>query len=290
MHARSPRLVGAGVAFKPMYFDALLGDPQRVDFIEIHAENYFGAGGVLHAQLAALREQMPLSVHGVGLSIGGSAPLDKGHMQRLKHLCERYEPILVSEHLAWSAHAGEYLGDLLPVAYHAQSLERVAAHVQQLQDVLGRQVLIENPATYLRLAESELTEAEFIRQLCQSTGCGILLDLNNLLVSCHNCADDPQKYLAELPSDQVLELHLAGHARVQHADRELLVDEHGSEIADATWGLYAEWLAHAGARPCLIEWDRHLPSWSVLAAEVDCARTLQCNPLMLPRDCGWGTA
>ena len=119
MHACSPRLVGAGVAFKPMYFDALLGDPQRVDFIEIHAENYFGAGGVLHAQLAALREQMPLSVHGVGLSIGGSAPLDKGHMQRLKHLCERYEPMLVSEHLAWSAHAGEYLGDLLPVAYHA---------------------------------------------------------------------------------------------------------------------------------------------------------------------------
>ena len=290
MHACSPRLVGAGVAFKPMYFDALLGDPQRVDFIEIHAENYFGAGGVFHAQLAALREQMPLSVHGVGLSIGGSAPLDKGHMQRLKHLCERYEPMLVSEHLAWSAHAGEYLGDLLPVAYHAQSLERVAAHVQQLQDVLGRQVLREKPATDLRLAEWELTEAEFIRQLCQSTGCGILLDLNNLLVSCHNCADDPLKYLAELPSDQVLELHLAGHARVQHDDREQLVDEHGSEIADATWGLYAEWLAYAGARPCLIEWDRHLPSWSVLAAEVDCARTLQCTPLMLPRDCGWGTA
>lgn len=290
MPACSPRLVGAGVAFKPMYFDALLGDPQRVDFIEIHAENYFGAGGVLHAQLAALREQMPLSVHGVGLSIGGSAALDKGHMQRLKHLCERYEPLLVSEHLAWSAHAGEYLGDLLPVAYHAQSLERVAAHVQQLQEVLGRQVLIENPATYLRLAESELTEAEFIRQLCQSTGCGILLDLNNLLISCHNCAGDPLKYLAELPSEQVLELHLAGHARVQHADRELLVDEHGSEIADATWGLYAQWLARAGARPCLIEWDRHLPSWSVLAAEVDCARALQCHPAILPRDCGWGAA
>lgn len=290
MHACSSSLVGAGVAFKPMYFDALLGDPQRVDFIEIHAENYFGAGGVLHAQLASLREQMPLSVHGVGLSIGGSAPLDKGHMQRLKHLCERYEPMLVSEHLAWSSHAGEYLGDLLPVAYHSRSLERVASHVQQLQDCLGRQVLIENPATYLRLAESEMTEVEFIRQLCRSTGCGILLDLNNLLISCHNCGGDPLKYLAELPSDQVLELHLAGHTRVKHAEGELLVDEHGSEIADATWKLYAEWLVRAGARPCLIEWDRHLPSWPVLAAEVDCARTLQCNPDMLSRDCGWSVA
>lgn len=288
MKTASNCLAGAGVAFKPRYFEALLADPQRVDFIEIHAENYFGAGGLLHAQLGRLRQQLPLSVHGVGLSLGGSERLDSQHLQRLKELCGRYEPALVSEHLAWSSHAGEYLGDLLPLAYNRASLERVAGRVQHLQEYLGRQILIENPAAYLRLAESDMPEVEFIRQLCRRTGCGLLLDLNNLLVSCHNCGGDPSRYLAELPAERVGEVHLAGHARVALPRGELLLDEHGSAVADTTWSLYVEWLVLAGARPSLIEWDRQLPDWSVLAAEVDCARALQCNPYMPA--CGGGTS
>lgn len=271
------------MAFKPQYFDVLLADTQRVDFIEIHAENYFGDGGVLHAQLRSLREQLPLSIHGVGLSLGGSLDIDRQHLQRLQRLCARYEPTLVSEHLAWSNHGSNYLADLLPVAYNVTTLNRVVTHVQQLQEALGRKVLIENPASYLRLEESDMSEADFLRQLCQQSGCDLLLDLNNLLVSCHNCSGDPQDFLARLPLERVAEIHLAGHSQLTLPSGEcLLLDDHGSTIADATWELYVELLLRSEKRPTLIEWDNHLPSWDMLAAEVDCARALQCSPYMPP--------
>ncbi|MFG0382242.1 DUF692 family multinuclear iron-containing protein [Pseudomonas sp. zbq_18] len=273
---------GAGVGFKPVHFEALLANPGRFDFIEIHAENYFGEGGLLHAQLGELRRHLPLSIHGVGLSLGGVDPLDVGHLRRLQRLCERYAPTLVSEHLAWSGHAGQYLGDLLPLAYTETTLNRVASRVQQVQEVLGRPILVENPAVYLRLEGSEMSEVEFLRQLCRITGCGLLLDLNNLLVSCHNCGASPGSYLAALPVERVGELHLAGHSRVQGGGLELLVDDHASAVSDATWDLYVQWLVLAGPRPCLIEWDRELPAWGVLAAEVDCARALQHSPYMPP--------
>lgn len=273
---------GAGVGFKPVHFEALLANPGRVDFIEIHAENYFGEGGLLHAQLGELRRHLPLSIHGVGLSLGGIEPLDTEHLQRLRRLCDRYQPTLVSEHLAWSGHAGQYLGDLLPVAYTDATLRRIASRVQQVQEVLERPILIENPAVYLQLEESEMSEVEFLRQLCQSTGCGLLLDLNNVLVSCHNCGGSPDAYLQSLPTEQVGELHLAGHSRVQAGELELLVDDHASAVGDGTWTLYVQWLLMAGARPSLIEWDRELPSWGALAAEVDCARALQQSPYMPP--------
>ncbi|QKE63414.1 DUF692 domain-containing protein [Aquipseudomonas campi] len=276
-----PLQAGAGVAFKPQYFEALLADPQRLDFIEIHAENYFGAGGLLHAQMGALREHLPLSVHGVGLSLGGTQALDAGHLQRLAELCRRYEPVLVSEHLAWSSHAGVYLGDLLPIAYDRATLDRLVEHVDQLQCALQREVLIENPAACLRLAHSEMSEVEFLHSLSQHSGCGVLLDLNNLLISSHNCGGDPWEYLQQLPPERVGEVHLASHTRVELPDGEsVLVDEHGSAVADATWQLYAEWVRHAGKCPTLVEWDRNLPTWSVLAAEADCVRSLQCVPFM----------
>lgn len=283
---------GAGVAFKPRHFDALLADTQRVDFIEIHAENYFGEGGLLHAQLWALRQRLPLSIHGVGLSLGGIAPLDLQHLQRLKQLCERYEPALVSEHLAWSMHAGRYFGDLLPLPYSATSVQRVAARIEQVQETLGRQILIENPSAYLHMGandmnETEMSESEFLRLLCQRTGCGLLLDLNNLIVSSHNCGGDPLAYLTSLPVALVEEIHLAGHTRISHQNGEIkqdiLIDEHASAVADVTWNLYVEWLLRASPRPTVIEWDRQLPSWPVLAAEVDCTRALQCNPYMPPK-------
>ena len=273
---------GAGVAFKPVHFDSLLANPGRVDFIEVHAENYFGEDGLLHAQLAELRRHLPLSVHGVGLSLGGVEPLDARHLQRLRRLCERYEPQLVSEHLAWSGHAGEYLGDLLPLAYNAATLQRVSARIQQVQEALGRTILIENPAAYLRLEESDISEVEFLRQLCRDTGCGLLLDLNNLLVSCHNCGGSPGNYLKALPAERVGELHLAGHTRMSIGDGTLLIDDHASAVADDTWGLYVQWLLLAGPRPSLIEWDRELPAWNTLAAEVDRARALQQSPYMPP--------
>lgn len=279
---------GAGVAFKPVHFDSQLANPGRVDFIEVHAENYFGEGGLLHAQLAELRRHLPLSVHGVGLSLGGVDPLDADHLQRLRRLCERYEPQLISEHLAWSGHAGQYLGDLLPLAYNAATLQRVSSRIQQLQEALGRTVLIENPAVYLRLEESDMSEVEFLRQLCRDTDCGLLLDLNNLLVSCHNCGGSPESYLKALPTKRVGELHLAGHTRMPIGGATLLIDDHASAVADDTWALYVQWLLLAGPRPSLIEWDRQLPAWSVLAAEVDCARALQCNPFMPA--CGSGAS
>lgn len=276
-----PLLAGAGVAFKPQYFEALLADPQRLDFIEVHAENYFGAGGLLHAQMRALREHLPLSVHGVGLSLGGAQALDAGHLQRLAELCRRYQPVLVSEHLAWSSHAGIYLGDLLPIAYDHATLDRLVEHVDQLQCVLQRQVLIENPAASLRLLPSEMSEVEFLASLSRRSGCGLLLDLNNLLISCHNCGEEPLAYLRQVPAERVGEVHLAGHSRVELSGGEsVLVDEHGSQVADATWHLYAEWVRHAGQCPTLVEWDRNLPTWSVLAAEADCVRALQCVPFM----------
>lgn len=276
-----PLRSGAGVAFKPQHFDALLADPQRVDFFEIHAENYFGAGGLLHAQMQALREHLPLSIHGVGLSLGGAQELDGEHLRRLAALCQRYQPALVSEHLAWSSHAGHYLGDLLPIAYNLSTLKRLVEHVDQLQSALGRTVLIENPAAYLRLAGSEMSEVEFLRELTGRTGCGLLLDLNNLHVSCHNCGGDPQAYLRQLPQQRVAEVHLAGHSRVALANGGyLLLDEHSDVVADQVWQLFVEWLNYAGKCPALIEWDRHLPGWFELAAEVDCIRTLQAMPFM----------
>lgn len=287
---------GAGVAFKPKHFEALLADTQRVDFVEIHAENYFGDGGLLHAQLLALRQHLPLSIHGVGLSLGGVDPLDLQHLRRLKRLCERYAPTLVSEHLAWCTHAGRYLGDLLPVPYNEATLQSVAARVHQVQETLSRQILIENPSAYLRLDasdinDSEMSESEFLRLLCERTDCGLLLDLNNLMVSCHNCGGDPVTYLRNLPVERVGEIHLAGHSRInrQSGDvlSDLLIDDHASAVADDTWDLYVEWLLHTCPRPTVIEWDRQVPGWAVLAAEVDCTRALQCNPYM-PRVFGKG--
>lgn len=285
---KSDLLAGAGLAFKPNYFDAIMAEPSRVDFLEIHAENYFGDGGLLHAQLMKLRQLMPLSVHGVGLSLGGSDPLDKHHLERLRRLCDRYEPALVSEHLAWSSHAGHYLADLLPVAYNEKNLGSTVEHVEQVQDYLGRQLLIENPSRYLSMADSDMDEAEFLCQLTQRSGCGLLLDLNNLIVSCFNCGGDALNYLARMPVKRVGELHLAGHSLAQRPSGDFVIDDHASEVADVTWALYEQWLQMSGVVPTLIEWDKNLPSWAVLAAEVDCARSLMCATTMAPAECRGG--
>ena len=268
---------GAGVAFKAAHFEAILADPTAADFVEVHAENYLGAGGLPHAQLTALREKLPLSVHGVGLSLGGTEPLDRSHLQRIRALCERYAPALVSEHLAWTSHEGVYQADLLPVSFDRQTLRRVVDRVDQLQNALQRQVLIENPALYLELAPPGdlMDEVDFLDELSQRSGCGLLLDIGNVLVSAHNCARDPVDYLVRFPIDRVGEIHLAGHSRqALDAQEWLLIDDHATPVAQTAWELLREVIARGGPRPVLIEWDRNLPAWQVLAAEVATARSI----------------
>lgn len=257
-----------GVGYKPQHFSNILEDPGPVGWLEIHAENYMGEGGRPQAQLRALAERLPLSVHGVGLSIGGEGPLDRDHLARLRRLCDRLEPARFSEHLAWSSHDGAYLNDLLPLPYTETTLARVARHIDEVQQTLGRQMLLENPSVYLDFAETSLDEIDFLAEVAARTGCGLLLDVNNVHVSCTNRRTDPQDYIDRFPLHLVGEIHLGGHA-VDADDRgaPLLIDAHGSEVADPVWRLYERALRRGGPRPTLIEWDNDVPDWPVLAAE-----------------------
>ena len=257
-----------GVGYKPQHFAALLAAPGPVAWLEIHAENYMGAGGRPLAQLCHLAERFAISVHGVGLSIGGEGPLDADHLARLKRLCDWLNPASFSEHLAWSTHEGAFLNDLLPLPYTAATLNRVADHVDTVQGALGRRMLLENSSTYLAFAETEMGEVEFLSEIARRTGCGLLLDVNNVYVSGTNQNYDPMGYLRALPMELVGEIHLGGH----HIDADdhgnpLLIDSHGAEVVDPVWALYAQVIAIGGPRPTLIEWDNDVPAWPVLAAE-----------------------
>ena len=257
-----------GVGFKPEHFAAIRqGGAQGLGFFEVHAENYMGAGGLPHAQLTALRADHALSVHGVGLSIGGARGLDPTHLQRLRNLCDRYEPESFSEHLAWSSHGADYLNDLLPLPYTPETLAIVCDHVDQVQSVLGRQMLLENPATYLLFAQSTIPETEFLAEVARRTGCGLLLDVNNVFVSCSNHRSDPRHWLAAFPLHLAGEIHLGGHSGESLPSGPLLIDSHSAPVADPVWALYAEVIARAGPLPTLVEWDNDLPDWPVLAAE-----------------------
>ncbi|WP_149193600.1 DUF692 domain-containing protein [Luteimonas suaedae] len=260
--------VRAGVGFKPRHFDALRSDVAPPGFIEVHAENYMGTGGAPHAQLAALRERLPLSLHGVGLSIGGEDPPDPAHLDRLATLIARYRPAVFSEHLAWSTHHGRFFNDLLPLRYDSHTLARVCAHINQVQDRLGVRMLLENPATYLELDGGTYDEPDFLSAIVRRTGCGLLLDVNNVYVSCRNHGHDPLAYLAALPLRAVCEIHLAGHAEERDAGGDLLlIDNHGSPVADTVWALYARTLAMTGPIATLIEWDNQVPDYATLREE-----------------------
>jgi len=227
-----------------------------------------GEGGRPLAQLRHLAERFPISVHGVGLSIGGEGRLDVDHLSRLKHLCGWLRPASFSEHLAWSTHDGSYLNDLLPLPYTEATLACVVDHIDEVQTVLGRRMLLENPSTYIAFAETLMGEAEFLSEIARRSGCGLLLDVNNVHVSGINQNYDPLAYLQSFPFQHVGEIHLGGH----HVDADdhgnpLLIDSHGTEVADPVWALYAALIALAGPRPTLIEWDNDVPDWPVLAAE-----------------------
>lgn len=268
-----------GVGYKPQHYSGILQNAKPVGWLEIHAENYMGDGGRPLAQLRYLSERFPISVHGVGLSIGGEAPLDRDHLERLKHLCDWLNPASFSEHLAWSTHDSHFLNDLLPLPYTKATLARVADHIDQLQELLGRQILLENPSSYLAFAESTYEEPEFLDEIARRTGCGLLLDVNNVFVSAVNLNMDPRAYIDAFALQRVGEIHLGGHDEDQDEHgAPLLIDSHGREVADPVWALLDYTLARSGPKPLLIEWDNDVPDWPVLLAET--ARAAQALELV----------
>ena len=265
----------AGTSLKHEHLPSIFADDAQRGFFEVHAENYMGAGGPPHNALARIRSDYPVSLHGVCMSIGGPQPLDKIHLGRFKALVDRYEPALVSEHLAWSTHNTTYFNDLLPLPYTPATLARVADHIDQVQEMIGRPILLENPSTYVVFPQSTMSETEFIRKLVQRTGCGLLLDVNNVFVSATNHGYSALAYLAGFPLDHVGEIHLAGHAK--QADDEgdlLLIDSHDGPVADAVWKLFEIVIGQCGPIPTLVEWDSAIPDWPILKAEAISAQSI----------------
>ena len=260
----------AGVSLKAEHYRAILETRPDIGFFEVHAENYMGMGGPPHRYLSAIRELYPLSLHGVGMSIGADRPLDREHLRRFKQLVDRYAPALVSEHLAWSSHGTSFLNDLLPLPYNQWTLARVTEHIDEIQQMLGRQILLENPSTYIAFAESTYFEIDFIAEIVRRTGCGLLLDVNNVYVSSINQQWDPLHYIDTYPHAAVRQIHLAGHAaETDEQGRPLLIDTHDRSVQDIVWELYARALRRIGPVPTLIEWDMNVPAWPVFMGEAD---------------------
>jgi uncharacterized protein len=265
----------AGTSLKHEHLPAIFAEGKQEGFFEVHAENYMGAGGPPHDALTRIRHDYPVSLHGVCMSIGGPHPLDKAHLGRFQALVERYEPALISEHLAWSTHNTTYFNDLLPLPYTQATLARVADHIEEIQETIGRPILLENPSTYVIFPESIMSETAFIRGLVQRTGCGLLLDVNNIFVSATNHGYSALSYLADFPLQHVGEIHLAGHAEQSDDEGELLlIDSHDGPVADAVWKLFDMVIARRGPIPTLVEWDSDIPDWPVLKAEAKAAQAI----------------
>lgn len=265
----------AGVSFKTDHLGAIVDDPGSVGFLEVHAENYMGAGGAPHRMLERVRQDHAISLHGVCMSIGGPQPLNEDHLARFAALVKRYEPGLISEHLAWATHDDVFYNDLLPLPYTDETLAHVCEHIDRMQEVTGRQMLLENPATYVLFDDSTMSETDFLRTVVHRTGCGLLLDINNVFVSATNHGYSARQYLADFPLRHVGEIHLAGHDEQEDDEGDLLlIDTHDRAVADPVWTLYEEVIAQAGPIPTLVEWDADLPDWPVLRAEADAANTI----------------
>ena len=275
----------AGVGLKPAHFREILENWPDIGFFEVHAENYMVEGGPFHHYLTRIRERYALSVHGVALSIGADAPLDCGHLDALAALLDRYQPQSFSEHLAWSTHGDAFLNDLLPLPYTAATLQRVCEHIDQVQSHLKRRMLLENPATYVEFTESTMDEAEFINEIVRRTGCGLLLDVNNLVVNALNGDRDRSReasrdenhavqaacaWVDRIDAASVGEIHLAGYLDAG----DIVIDDHGSRVHAPVWQVFRHALARLGPRPTLVEWDTDLPAPAVLLAEAAQAEAL----------------
>src|SRR6516164_5567468 len=262
-----------GIGLRAPHVAEVLASRPATGFFEVHTENYLG-GGPLVAALERVRRDTPIALHGVGLSLAGSDPLDRRHLSRIKGLVDRIQPMLVSEHLAWSAVGGAYLNHLLPLPYDHTRLDETSRRIEQVQETLGRTILVENPARYLRFHRSPIPEPAFLGELGRRTGCGILLDVNNVYVSTRNFDEDPHEYLVAVPAAAVGEIHLAGHATNEADGRTILIDDHGSRVAEPVWDLYRVALERFGVAPTLIEWDTNLPALAVLLDEAARAERL----------------
>lgn len=266
-----------GIGLKPQHYEALLDPDHPTDppeWIEVHPQNYFGDGGPPHRWLTAISEIFPVSFHSVGLSLGSAEGLNHHDLERLSSLCDRYRPVLVSDHLSFSGNAHNRFADLLPVPYTGASLEHFAREVGKVQDRLKRQILIENPSRYLAFQGDEMSEAEFIRALLARTGCGLLFDINNVQVSATNLGFSAETYVDGIDPDHVGEIHLAGHTVESHDSGPLLIDDHGSPVTQATWSLYRRFIERAGPKPTLIEWDTDIPELDQVMAEADKAAAI----------------
>jgi uncharacterized protein (UPF0276 family) len=265
----------AGIGLRACHHDDLLVTRPDIGWLEAHSENYFADGGAQIDALARLREHYAISLHGVGLSIGSTDRWNREHLRKLKRLVQWSNPALVSEHLSWSSAGGVFLNDLLPLPYTDEALRHMIARVGELQDFLGRQVLIENVSSYLQFANAEYTEWAFLAALAHESGCGLLLDINNVYVSARNHGFDAHDYLAAIPTSAVQEIHLAGHSINRHQHIEILIDTHSTHVCEAVWDLYRWVAARVGPVPTLIEWDTDIPALEVLVAEAHLADSHQ---------------
>ncbi len=271
--------LGAGLGLKPQHFDDALQCDAAGMWFEVHPENYLMAGGPRLAWLDAVRSRHPVSLHGVSLSLAGEAAPDQQHLHRLKELIRRVEPALVSEHLAWSTLDGRYYPDLLPVPRTSNILSRVAINIQRTQEQLQRRIAIENPSHYLRMDDHDWSETDFLDELARRTGCGLLVDVNNVYVSAHNIGYDARTYLDNLPAEAIMEIHLAGHSDdgadvVDAADTRLLIDSHDAKVSEPVWLLYRHLIERIGKRPTLIERDDKIPGFAELLIERDQAQEI----------------
>lgn len=273
-----------GIGLKPEHYAPLLRrDPVGISlpypaWVEVHPQNYFGAGGPPHRWLTAVAERYPLSFHSVGLSLGSSGGLIEDEIEALARLCDRYAPAQVSEHLSWSGTTDDRYPDLLPLPYTPPALDHFAGQVSRVQDRLQRTILIENPSRYLAFAHDTMDEAQFLDALCRRTGCGLLLDINNFEVTATNLRLDPWAMVDAIDPALVGEVHLAGHKHEEHADGPLLIDDHGSQVSSLSWDLFERFLRRAGPRPVLIEWDTDVPEFDILVAEADKAGRRMADP------------
>ena len=259
--------VAAGIGLRAPHVTRVLIERPRIAWLETHSENLFAAGGGLHNAMEQIRANYPLSLHGVGLSLGSADALDATHLQRLKSLVEQYQPELVSEHLCWGAFGGMHSNDLLPLPFTEEAVRLMASRIGQVQDILKREILVENISTYLRFQDGDYSEWEFVTEVVRRGGCGLLCDVNNIYVNSVNHNFDPHVYLRALPRDAIKEIHLAGFTRKEGLPVPLLIDSHSRRVDEAVWDLYAEAIELFGPTPTLIEWDQDIPELEVLLAE-----------------------
>jgi uncharacterized protein (UPF0276 family) len=270
-----PIPVNTGIGLRAQHHQAIVDTRPRVGWFEAHSENYFPLGGAQPEYLERVRADYPVSLHGVGLSLGSTDPLDRTHLAHLKRIVDRFAPALVSEHLSWGSIQGRHFNDLLPLPYTDEALRHMAARVREVQDFLGRQILIENVSSYLEYTCSTLREWEFLAALASETGCGLLLDVNNVYVNAHNHGFPSEEFLSHVPVEVVQEMHLAGHSRNRFNGRDILIDTHSTYVCDDVWALYAAAVRRFGNVPALIEWDTDLPALEVLVAEAHKADTVR---------------